>query len=305
MIFKFRLHPHKKNIYAGMLSLIAILFTGLSIFSPQAGIAGESQFLESRRSMSPALRERALLKKNDIAASECYQYEVNLKGERKNCYKISEQFYDENGNTTVSMSFDKNSNTISKEIYRYDSNENKISKKVFNRSGDITSKWIYKYDRAGNILEMTLFDSDNDMCGRWKFNYASEGKLNGLIEYNCDGEVFNKSVIINSKDISREINYSNEGNIVNKRTTFFNEKGLKKSIILYDNHNEINLRTFYKYDSNENLEQNAAYGFNGEIFFKFINRYNEENMLAEKTVYSRDNRPEKIEIYVYKKRQKK
>jgi len=277
--------------------LIAVVFSAAAAAQTYALADGGT----AQKRFNAVEREKRLFKSLGIKSFSCYEYEVGLGQCRRAAKLLHSSHYDDGANIKYTIHYDDKGRSAIKDTYYYDGAGNKIAKIIKNARGAAQSKWLYKYDGSNKIIRMTLFGETNEILGRWTFKYDKDLNPVEIIESDGDDDIFNRSVSVYAKNKIFETNYNSENAVDNKRTYTLDGGGKKIEAVLYDQAGVEKIKTYFSYDTAENLIENAAYYPDGGMSFKFTHKYDSENMLIEKTSFDKSGNPDKIYIYTYEK----
>ncbi len=168
------------------------------------------------------------------------------------------RFFDENGNTTKVIEYDKNGNLVSRGDYDYDKSGNRTTGTMakYDESGNINEKYYYDNDPAiharkvsvdkdndGTIDHVSYFqDDENGKCQKSQYDFDNDGKIDMKIEYEYDQ---------NGKMAKILTDNDNDGNF--------------DTIEQYDKNGEVTLKQEYKYDENGNITGIVSYDKDGKV----------------------------------------
>ncbi len=239
-------------------------------------------------------------------------------GELDNKYE-----YDERGNITHRVNYEKNGEVFSEENKIYDEMDNVI-RSVYTVNGKVSANdFEYKYDKNGNIL-LKLSKEDGDEYS-YKYKYDKKGNRteyilteNGIVQSHTKTKYDDKGSII------KEDMYSRTGALVGTTVYEYDEKG-NNTLSVFTYNGDERQRSVYTYDENGNLIEYVYYDedgegsrekyfydekgyqtewislFQGEFSSRYTYEYNEKNQLVKESYFEfeNDTEPFYTEEYVY------
>lgn len=192
---------------------------------------------------------RSLLRKFTVAYESVETIYYDNDGKKIPVYKNK---YDEHGNITSSVSYDRDGKATSetKYTYEYDDNGNMLKRTVINKDGITESVYEYEYfeattSPAGDAIPITK--TKIEYTYEYKFNEDGSKKQ---VETEKDGEAFSKT----------KYEYNDEGKLT--KVTSYGEGGKITSKIKYEYDNDGNLVSEENYEGDE-LSYKTEYNANG------------------------------------------
>ena len=196
-----------------------------------------------------------LLSDGTVYDRELYTY--NEKGQKIEKILIQPDFfekevskYDDKGNLTAEIYYDKVGNILEKFTYKYDGKGNQIERAYYNSYGDLEEKYTYQYDEKGRIIKYVEYQGDYPTMSKvLKYNgntlkeevHSNEGQLEKLIKYNDVG------------NLSEIIFYDWDGEIKDRHETHYNKQGQKSLEKSYLGAKQLESEKGYTYDNKGNI----------------------------------------------------
>src|SRR5690606_18506269 len=138
-----------------------------------------------------------------------YNYGSEIEGNRYNSEGVLmsenkyEYVYDEKGNKTEKLFYDKNGVFKSKDVYSYDENGNLIESLENFEKGKFNIKDTYKYDDKGNKIEWVSYKEGGVFDFKYNNDYDPYGNIikSNLSEYdNIQKTIFSFKYIFDEKN---------------------------------------------------------------------------------------------------------
>ena len=213
-----------------------------------------------------------------------------------NTYKIK-CLFDENGNQTEIILYDKDGNRNDKNTYRYiyDDKGNMIVCEEFDYKGDLFERSLFTYDGKGNLINKKVYDSQGKLCVNTSRTYDVNNKP---VKKQCEKES-REIVIYNEK--GEKVSHCSEPKSNNMYTYSYDQKGNLLTFKYYNTKREIitNKTKSYIYDSNGNILEITRYDSIKNRKSKTAFTYDERNFCVQKINIHYDSNQHIRCTYVY------
>lgn len=196
-------------------------------------------------------------------------------------------------------------------IFRYDKNGNRLIELHYNEydeiDGELTSKLEYKYkkkkklleryifDRNKKLIEKTLYDENKVKIEDEDYIYGVNKRWRTVNKYDKNQNIIEESRYLNDSlcDIIT-YKYDEKENITEETHTDpstrwknqkldnkYDEDGNLIKITKYNDKNELNCTTIYKYDDIKKCIEESVYDSDGKMCSQLFNKYNDEGKKIE------------------------
>ncbi|HNW89913.1 MAG TPA: hypothetical protein PKN48_09640 [Bacteroidales bacterium] len=191
--------------------------------------------------------------------------------------------YDQNGNTLKTLSYNHAGEIIEHYVYKYDEKNNLIEEINFFDENEIAEHRFFQYNESGKPVEekiVYLEGGENFI----KFFYDEKGNLTKRVQSDVDGEI-EETEILEFMDgkLLRAVLTDGENNEMSRREYTYNDDGKMISYTFTSADPDSNFRTEYFYDENGSREKTL--------------RYNSNNQLIEKNLFTTDENDNVTELY--------
>lgn len=233
----------------------------------------------------------------------------NRNGEISTIFKYE---YDKEGRKILSENQDIGSGASYKQTITYDKNNQKIQEKIESKTSAGSNKYYLKYIYEKNelveIKKINLISSSVEMT--WKYSYKKntttiEEYLQGkaltkttIKKYNSNDQIIEQLVddTKNNVKIKTEFEYDSNGNNISQ-IEYRNNVKTKNQELQYDNNNNLvailnkepdgssYVNNKYKYNSQQELEEELWYEGNPDNYSKKTLTYDEDGILREINYY--------------------
>lgn len=190
--------------------------------------------------------------------------------------KIYEKHYDESGNITSIIYYNKLSEKIAESKYLYKENQKTETYYEFDKNGDtlnILNK-NYHLDNSGNIIKIEVFDNGS-LETLSELLYNEKGNISEERVVNNEGKIEEKKYeyIYNSKGNLESISIKNDvsGEVIQKDSLIYNRN--KLDMISFDTQGKISQIQQYLYDENGFLIKELNLDSNGKIIKQYVYQY--------------------------------
>lgn len=152
-----------------------------------------------------------------------------------------------------------------KEFRKFNVNQDKLEEVIYNEDGKIEQKFVFEYDEEFNLINQKDYGEDGEFLYEIKNKYNEKGKLVEEHRFDHNNEILRRSVYT------------------------YNEEGGIQEIQLVD-------AAYYpqgyilKFEENktERTTKEERFFVNGELDFKLVSRYDENNLIIENTKFSQE-----------------
>jgi hypothetical protein len=247
--------------------------------------------------------------------------------------------FDEDGNKTEQVTYDRSGSATDRLVYTYDAAGRNTGydeySSIVDKSLSTARRHVYKLDDAGRTIEHAVFDSDGSTASRFFYKYDDRGNKLEELFYSGNGSRTGKSVNVydgNAKLLS-QTSYDADDNVSWKIVNSYDAEGRKTELVHHQG-GILRYRITYKYDDKgrvkeeETSEYNAppnvhtshapvpgkvVYAYDDDKRTKEVVYYNEDGSLKNRLVYAfdakgndagtrtfnADGTPQNIEIHWY------
>jgi len=225
-----------------------------------------STFLFSYEEPVKTLKEKQakseIRNKNKVAKIQivrAYRYEIKDGKPTETVLEKNEKEYDAEGRLAVMRKF--SGKEIEKEWhYKYDDNSNMTEEVIRSGKLRIIEKTNYKYDSQGRIISAETRDESNKIIAFYEYSYSDDKRTIRAKKY--DGN----KIILNTVEYLYPKNYDQD-------ECFETD--------VYDDGNNIVLKTVFKFDAKGNLIEKSSFGKDGKARDTLYYSYDDSNNLVK------------------------
>lgn len=201
--------------------------------------------------------------KGDIQMSLITEYEIEETKdslESRDIKKVARNYYNKNGFLIKEESFDPITKTIFSKDIIYDTKGN-LSEiiSLFNNVPEFKQKFLYNND--GLCIEENTISLKSNNTEKTLIKYDSKKNAIEKLFYNEYGELFNKQIIKEERDLlkTERNNYDKDGKISTTQIISKNSIGKIIEDVLYSSDGSIIYRYTYKYDNQGNIIEQTLF----------------------------------------------
>ncbi len=228
--------------------------------------------------------------------------------------------YNDSGQITEEVKYDKGFDPVQKTIFAYDSKNVPIGRSFLGHNGELVEKFIYTYTQGrktdsirlghyGNQVEKYSwqYDAKGNRIREISFRNIDSSVINTAYDYNEAGKLLRlsrKHSIDKNLDYSLQYQYDAKGNMISeykhyrngkadyKKEYSYDSSGNKVGFIQYTAEGKIVERLSYAYDKKGNLAEENKYDSSGAFSSRLVYKYDERNNEIERSRYLPSGKPD-------------